>query len=46
MTKPHHIRDFDWLGLTYKGSPLIIVAIGPMVRILRIGECPDDEDAV
>lgn len=38
---PHYIQDFDWLGVTYKESPLVAVATGKLVHILRIGESPD-----
>lgn len=42
MPKPHQIKDFDWLGVTFKESPLIAVAVGKLVHILRIGESPDE----
>jgi hypothetical protein len=42
VANPHYIQDFDWIGVTYKESPLVAVAIGKLVHIMRIGESPDE----
>jgi len=44
VPSPHYIQDFDWMGVTYKESPLVAVAIGKLVHILRIGESPDEAE--
>jgi len=43
VPSPHFVHDFDWLGTTFKKSPLVAVAIGKLVHILRIGETSDEE---
>jgi hypothetical protein len=38
---PPRISDFDWLGTTFKGSPLVAVAMQNTLRILRVKEIDD-----